>query len=87
MGGYIRTSRVLMHLGALAMRLWAFSGFMLFVCFILYYLYGGLLAFFLLLFATTGNVCRSIIFYHNCRTIASLKCSYYNLIIRQALLI
>lgn len=37
------------------MRLWAFSGITFVGCFLIYYLYGGLLAFLLLIFAVAGT--------------------------------
>lgn len=47
-------SRPMRLLGSIAMKCWAFSGVYILICFLLYWLYGGILAFFLLCFATTG---------------------------------
>lgn len=47
-------SRPIKFLGSIAMKCWAFSGAYILACFFLYWLYGGILAFFLLCFATTG---------------------------------
>lgn len=47
-------SRPMRLLGSVAMKCWAFSGVYILICFLLYWLYGGILAFFLLCFATTG---------------------------------
>lgn len=47
-------SRPVRLLGSVAMKCWAFSGVYILVCFLLYWLYGGILAFFLLCFTTTG---------------------------------
>lgn len=51
---HLARSRPIRLLGNMAMKCWAFSGVYIFVCFFLYWLYGGVLAFFLLCFATTG---------------------------------
>ncbi|XP_012523496.1 protein ABHD13 [Monomorium pharaonis] len=50
----IARSKPIRLLGNVAMKCWAFSGVYILVCFFLYWLYGGILAFFLLCFATTG---------------------------------
>lgn len=47
-------SKPMRLLSSIAMKCWAFSGVYILVCFLLYWLYGGILAFFLLCFATTG---------------------------------
>ncbi|XP_015586343.1 protein ABHD13 isoform X2 [Cephus cinctus] len=47
-------SRPVKLLGNIAMKCWAFSGAYVLACFLLYWLYGGVFAFFLLCFATTG---------------------------------
>lgn len=47
-------SRPIRILGGIAMKCWAFSGTYILACFFLYWLYGGISAFFLLCFATTG---------------------------------
>ncbi|XP_032679931.1 protein ABHD13 [Odontomachus brunneus] len=47
-------SRPMRLLGSIALKCWAFSGVYLLVCFLLYWLYGGVLAFLLLCLATTG---------------------------------
>lgn len=41
-------------LGNIALKCWAFSSVYLLICFLLYWLYGGILAFILLCFATAG---------------------------------
>ncbi|XP_022904705.1 protein ABHD13 [Onthophagus taurus] len=56
MGSYVRGSKVLHVIKSIMMKIWAYSGIVLFICFIVYYLYGGILAFLLLLFAMTGMV-------------------------------
>ena len=48
-------SRLCKLLGGIAIKAWAFSGAYVLLCFILYWLYGGIFAFFLLCFATTGK--------------------------------
>lgn len=54
MGGYVPLS----HIGAIILRMvlkvWAYSGLVLVVCFLLYYMYGGIFAILLLVFAITG---------------------------------
>lgn len=56
MGGYVPLS----HLGAILFRMilkvWAYSGLVLVFCFLLYYMYGGLFAISLLVFAVTGEL-------------------------------
>ncbi|KYN24336.1 Abhydrolase domain-containing protein 13 [Trachymyrmex cornetzi] len=47
-------SRPIRLLGNVAMKCWAFSGAYILLCFFLYWLYGGILAFVLLCFAITG---------------------------------
>ncbi|KAG7211503.1 hypothetical protein KM043_010772 [Ampulex compressa] len=47
-------SRPVKLLAGLVMKCWVFSGAYIFICFLLYWLYGGIFAFFLLCFATTG---------------------------------
>ncbi|XP_014486502.1 PREDICTED: alpha/beta hydrolase domain-containing protein 13 [Dinoponera quadriceps] len=47
-------SRPMRLLRSIALKCWAFSSVYLLVCFLLYWLYGGVLAFLLLCFATTG---------------------------------
>lgn len=49
-------SRPIKLLGGIAIKCWAFSGAYVLVCFILYWLYGGIFAFILLCFATTGKL-------------------------------
>ncbi|EFN78368.1 protein ABHD13 [Harpegnathos saltator] len=53
-GVRLARSRPMRLLGSIALKCWAFSGVYLLLCFFLYWLYGGVLAFFLLCFATTG---------------------------------
>lgn len=48
-------SKPIRLLGGIAMKCWAFSGTYILACFLLYWLYGGFSAFFLLCFATTGK--------------------------------
>lgn len=55
MGGYVRVSRIFGTFIAVMLKIWAYSGIVLFICFILYYFYGGVCAFILLMFAATGN--------------------------------
>lgn len=47
-------SRPMRLLGSVALKCWAFSSVYLLICFLLYWLYGGILAFVLLCFATVG---------------------------------
>ncbi|XP_015517703.1 protein ABHD13 [Neodiprion pinetum] len=47
-------SRPIRLLGGIAKKCWAFSGAYVLACFLLYWLYGGIFAFFLLCFAITG---------------------------------
>ena len=47
-------SKPIRLLGSIAIKCWAFSGTYILACFLLYWLYGGISAFFLLCFATTG---------------------------------
>lgn len=61
MGGYVRVSKIFGTLIGVMLKIWAYSGIVLFVCFILYYLYGGICAFILLIFAATG-VCYNVIY-------------------------
>lgn len=57
MSFYMRLARSkpIRLLGGIAMKCWAFSGTYILACFLLYWLYGGFSAFFLLCFATTGK--------------------------------
>lgn len=48
-------SRPVQLLSGIAFKCWVFCGAYVLVCIILYWLYGGLFAFVLLGFATTGN--------------------------------
>lgn len=52
-------SRPMRLLGNIALKCWAFSSVYLLICFLLYWLYGGILAFILLCFATAGSYCLS----------------------------
>ncbi|KAK4877423.1 hypothetical protein RN001_009929 [Aquatica leii] len=54
MGGYVRISKIIGTLIAIALKVWAYSGLVMVFCFLLYYFYGGIFAFILLIFATTG---------------------------------
>lgn len=54
MTGYVSISRILGALITIALRVWAYSGLVLFLCFLLYYVYGGVFAFILLVFSATG---------------------------------
>ncbi|XP_018320449.1 protein ABHD13 isoform X2 [Agrilus planipennis] len=56
--GYLKISCVLGIIVRIALKLWAYSGIVLVICFLLYYFYGGYFAFGLLVFALIG------IFYH-----------------------
>ncbi|KAK9738540.1 Serine aminopeptidase, S33 [Popillia japonica] len=56
MGGYVRISKVFGTLTGVMLKIWAYSGIVLFVCFVLYYFYGGIFAFILLIFAATGII-------------------------------
>ncbi|XP_047363211.1 protein ABHD13 isoform X1 [Vespa velutina] len=47
-------SRPIRLLGGIAIKCWIFSGAYILTCFLLYWLYGGIFAFFLLCFATIG---------------------------------
>lgn len=48
-------SKPIRILRSIAMKCWAFSGTYILACFLLYWLYGGISAFFLLCFATTSK--------------------------------
>lgn len=54
MGGYVRISRIVGTLISITLKVWAYSGLVMVICFLLYYFYGGVFAFILLIFATTG---------------------------------
>lgn len=54
MGGYVQISRILGTILRIIVKVWAYSGLVLVVCFLLYYLYGGIFAFILLFFSITG---------------------------------
>lgn len=54
MGGYVRVSRIIATLIGITLKVWAYSGLVLVFCFLLYYFYGGMFAFILLIFAATG---------------------------------
>lgn len=55
MGSNVRCSKILNGIASIMLRIWAYSSLILFVCFILYCLYGGIYAFLLLVFAATGK--------------------------------
>lgn len=48
-------SKPIRLLGNIVIKCWAFSGTYILACFLLYWLYGGISAFFLLCFAITGK--------------------------------
>ncbi|CAH2012077.1 unnamed protein product [Acanthoscelides obtectus] len=54
MGGYVPFSRITAVLFRMILKVWAYSGLVLIVCFLLYYMYGGIFAVLLLFFAVTG---------------------------------
>ncbi|VEN55367.1 unnamed protein product [Callosobruchus maculatus] len=54
MGGYVPFSRITAVLFRMILKVWAYSGLVLVVCFLLYYMYGGIFAILLLFFAVTG---------------------------------
>ncbi|XP_066260372.1 protein ABHD13 isoform X1 [Euwallacea similis] len=54
MGGYVPLSQLGAVLFRMILRVWAYSGLVLVICFLLYYMYGGLFAISLLVFAITG---------------------------------
>lgn len=49
------SARIFGILGGIAMRCWALAGAAVLACLLLYWAYGGILAFLLLCFATTGK--------------------------------
>ena len=55
MGIHLGAHRVLQIFTRIVMRCWALAGAAVLACLLLYWAYGGLLAFLLLCFATTGN--------------------------------
>lgn len=60
MGGYVRFSRIIGTLIGIALKVWAYSGLVMVFCFLLYYFYGGVFAFVLLIFAGTGELLYQI---------------------------
>ncbi|ENN70983.1 protein ABHD13 isoform X2 [Dendroctonus ponderosae] len=54
MGGYVSLSQLGALLLRMILKVWAYSGLVLVICFLLYYLYGGFFAMMLLVFAITG---------------------------------
>ncbi|CAG9763377.1 unnamed protein product [Ceutorhynchus assimilis] len=54
MGGYVPLSQLGAILLRMIFKVWAYSGLVLVFCFLLYYMYGGLFAISLLVFAVTG---------------------------------
>ncbi|XP_065160536.1 protein ABHD13 [Atheta coriaria] len=54
MGNYARLSRIFSVMCNVMLKIWAYSGLVLLLCFLLYYLYGGTVAALLLLFAAAG---------------------------------
>ncbi|CAG9864474.1 unnamed protein product [Phyllotreta striolata] len=54
MGDFVPFSKVATVLFTMILRVWAYSGLVLVFCFLVYYLYGSVLAMILLLFALTG---------------------------------
>lgn len=54
MGGYVPLSQLGAVLLRMVLKVWAYSGLVLVVCFLLYYMYGGIFAISLLIFAVTG---------------------------------
>lgn len=56
MGGYVPLSQLGTILLRMVLKVWAYSGLVLVVCFLLYYMYGGIFAISLLIFAVTGKI-------------------------------
>ncbi|XP_019865001.1 protein ABHD13 [Aethina tumida] len=54
MGGYVSLSRISSVIFRMVLKVWAYSGIVLVFCFLLYYMYGGIVAILLLLFSITG---------------------------------
>ncbi|XP_060519937.1 protein ABHD13 [Cylas formicarius] len=54
MGGYVPLSLIGAILLKMILKVWAYSGLVLVFCFLLYYMYGGVFAILLLVFAVTG---------------------------------
>lgn len=54
MGGCARIRRTLFEM---AVKVWAYSGLLTFLCFIAYYIYGGLVTFVLLIISAAGKLC------------------------------
>lgn len=58
MGGYAHISRnIRCTLFKMAIKVWTYSGLLTLLCFISYYIYGGLIAFLLLIISATGKLC------------------------------
>jgi hypothetical protein len=55
MGLNLGVHRALQVIAGIVMRCWALAGAAVLACLLLYWAYGGLLAFLLLCFATTGK--------------------------------
>lgn len=54
MAGYVSLSRISSVIFRMVLKVWAYSGIVLVFCFLLYYMYGGIVAILLLLFSITG---------------------------------
>lgn len=75
MGVNIGTRRRVFHIvSAIIMRCWALAGAAVLACLLLYWAYGGLLAFLLLCFATTGrsSLTKTSRYFYKC-----MKCVAY----------
>lgn len=55
MGGYVHLSSVLGTLFKMVVKVWAYSGIVVIFCFLIYFFYGGIFAFVLLLLSFTGE--------------------------------
>lgn len=56
MGGYVQISRIVGILWKMAIKIWAYTGLVTVSCFLVYYLYGGIFAFAILLFSALGKM-------------------------------
>lgn len=73
MGSYVPFSKITAIVFAMILKVWAYSGLVLVFCFLIYYLYGGILAISLLFFAVTGMYYKKIMsIILNCCSFGSL---------------
>jgi len=74
MGVHLGAHRVFQIVARIIMRCWALAGAAVLACLLLYWAYGGLLAFLLLCFATTGktSIKKNTLYFQN-----FMKCVSY----------